>query len=83
MSALVENKIDAFVYDEAILKHLVRTKYPAQLYTLAETFNHYYIGMALPHDSTLREPLNRALLRVMKEEEWNGLVDRYFGAGNR
>ncbi len=80
LQALAENKIDAFVHDEAILKYLVKTKYPGQLHVLADTFNHYYVSMALPPGSMLREPLNRALLRVMIKEEWKNVVNRYLGS---
>ena len=79
LQALAEDEIDAFVYDEVILKHLVKTQYPGQLHVLADTFNHYYVSMALPPGSQLREPLNRALLRVMTQNEWQRIVALYLG----
>ena len=82
LQSVEENRIDAFVSDEAILKHLVKTEYPAQLYVLAGTLNHYYIGMAVPPNSPLREPLNRALLRVMTTEEWDRMIEQYLGSGS-
>ena len=82
MQALAENKLDAFVADEIILKYLVKTEYPAHLHVLAGTLNHYYISMAMPQGSRLREPLNRALLRVMENEKWDLLVKQYLGSAN-
>jgi len=79
MQALAENKLDAFVADEIILKYLVKTEYPAHLHVLAGTLNHYYISMAMPQGSRLREPLNRVLLRVMENEKWDMLVKEYLG----
>jgi polar amino acid transport system substrate-binding protein len=82
LRAVAENRINAFIFDEAILKHLVKTEYPDQLRVLAETLNHYYIGMAVPPSSPLLEQLNRALLRVMNKEEWDRLVVKYLGSGS-
>jgi polar amino acid transport system substrate-binding protein len=80
LQAVAENRITAFIFDEAVLKHLVKTEYSGQLRVLAETFNHYYIGMVVPPNSPLREQLNRALLKVMKKEEWFRLLKQYLGS---
>jgi polar amino acid transport system substrate-binding protein len=82
LQAVAENRIIAFIHDEAVLKHLVKTEYPGQLRVLAETFDHYYVGMAVPPDSPLREKLNRALLKVMESEEWYRLLKKYSGSGS-
>jgi len=80
LQAVAENRIIAFIFDEAILKHSVKTEYHGRLRVLAETFNHYYMGMALPPSSPLREQLNRALLKVMKKGEWYRLLKQYLGS---
>jgi ABC-type amino acid transport substrate-binding protein len=80
LQALAENKLDAFVADEIILKHLIKTKYPAHLRVLAGTFDHYFISMAIPQGSGLRESLNIALNRTMKNEKWDMLVKQYLGS---
>lgn len=41
LQALVDTKIDAFVFDESVLKYLVRTQYPARVHVLPEIFDHY------------------------------------------
>ena len=82
LQALAENKLDAFIADEIILKHLVKTEYPAYLHVLAGTFDHYFISMAMPQGSRLREPLNMALLRVIKNEKWDMLVKQYLGSAS-
>ena len=82
LQALAENKLDAFVADEIILKHLVKTEYPAHLRVLAETFDHYFISMAIPQGSRLRESLNMALNIAMKNEKWDMLVRQYLGSGS-
>ena len=82
LKAVADNQIDAFVLDEAVMKHLVKSSFPAQLRVLPGTFNHYYVGMALPQNAKLREPLNRAMLKIMKQEKWEQLVMHYLGSGS-
>ena len=79
LRAVVENRIDAFVDDEAELRYLVKTEFPGQLRVLAETFNHYYLSMAMPNDSPLREPLNRVLAGILESEDWKRLQEHYMG----
>ena len=79
--AIVEAKIDAFVFDEALLKYLVRTQFPSRLQVLPETFDHYYVSIAVPSDSPLCEPLNRAILKFMDTSEWRKFVEKYLGYG--
>ncbi|MBL0714803.1 MAG: transporter substrate-binding domain-containing protein [Desulfosarcina sp.] len=80
LQAIVDNKIDAFVYDEFLLKYIVKTDFPARVHLLAGTFDHYYVSMGMPNGSPLREPINRALLKIMEKEGWNRLVARYIGS---
>lgn len=81
LQAVVEARIDAFVFDEAILKYLIRTQFPIRLQVLPETFDHYYVSMAVPPGSHLREPLNRGILKFMASNEWPNLLKKYLGAG--
>jgi ABC-type amino acid transport substrate-binding protein len=63
LQAIVDKKIDAFVYNEFILKYRVGTEFPGRVHVLSDTFNHYYVGIAMPPGSPLREPVNRAWTR--------------------
>ena len=76
LQALAADKIDAFVHDEALLKHLIRTRYPGTLQVLPDTSRHYYFGMALPFGCEWREPFNQALLKVMNRKDWRMLLER-------
>jgi ABC-type amino acid transport substrate-binding protein len=82
LQALVDARIDAFVFDESILKYLTRTQFPARVHVLPETFDHYYVSMAMPQGSPIREPLNRAILKFMATNQWRSLVEQYFGPGS-
>jgi ABC-type amino acid transport substrate-binding protein len=79
LQAIVDKKIDAFVFNEAVLKHLVRTEFPGRVQVLAGTFDHHYVSMAMPSGSPLREPLNRALLKITAKEDWPRMVEFYLG----
>ena len=81
LQAIVDNKIDAFVYNELVLKYLLRTEFPARVQVLPGIFDHYYVSMGVPSGSQLREPLNRALLEIMRGDDWLKLLERYGGLG--
>lgn len=80
LQAIVDSEIDAFVFDESILKYLARTQFLSRVHVLPETFNHYYVSMAIPTASPIREPLNRAILKIIETGEINRLVEQYFGS---
>ncbi|HJW28436.1 MAG TPA: transporter substrate-binding domain-containing protein, partial [Saprospiraceae bacterium] len=77
LGAVASNKIDALVLNEGILKYLVRKEFPGRVQVIPGTFDEYFVSMALQDKSPLREPINRALLRFMKTEEWSELMNRY------
>lgn len=79
LQAVIEDRVDAFVDDAAQLKYLVKKAFPGQLHVLPETFSHYYMSMALPSGSQYRESLNRALSKIIQQDDWIQLKERYFG----
>jgi len=81
LKAVVDDRIDAFVFDELVLRYIVKNAFPGRVYVLAETFDPYYVSMGMPKGSALREPINRALLKIMETDQWNRLIERYIGAG--
>ncbi len=81
LQALREGRIDAFVHDEPILKHLARVAHRGEVRILAETFAPQEYGIALPTGSPLREPLNGVLLDHTESDDWFRLLERYLGPG--
>jgi ABC-type amino acid transport substrate-binding protein len=79
LKAVAENQIDAFVDDEAQLKYIVKNEFQGKLHVLPETFAHVFRSMALPSNSPLREPLNRALAKIIDSDDWVELKKRYMG----
>jgi ABC-type amino acid transport substrate-binding protein len=82
LQAVVDNRIDAFVHNELVLKYLLRTEFPARVQVLPGTFDHYYVSMGMPSGSQLREPLNRVLLEIMSGDDWLRMLESYLGPGH-
>lgn len=77
MEALTSGRIDAFVLNEQILKHLAKRDYPGRIQVLPGTYDEYFVSIALQQNSTLRKPINKALLSLMKTQRWTELGNRY------
>ena len=77
--AVVNRRIDAFVDDELQLKYIIKQDFPGQLQVLPETISQYYLSMAMPTASHLREQLNRTLAKIIAQEAWSKLKARYVG----
>jgi ABC-type amino acid transport substrate-binding protein len=80
LQAVVDGEIDAFVFNEVVLRYLARTEFPGRVQVLPRTFDHYHLKMAMPAGSSLREPMNRALLKIVHEGEWSRRLERYIGS---
>lgn len=70
-------KIDAFVLNELVLKYLARNEFPGRVQVLPGIFDEYFVVIALKEKSSLRKPINKALLKLMKTEKWTELLNRY------
>jgi hypothetical protein len=79
LQALAQKEIDAFVFNESVLKYMVKKEFAGVVAVLPGTFDPYYLGMAMPTNSALQEQINRALLRIIAGDEWDKLVVHYMG----
>ena len=77
--ALGDDSIEAFVYDEPILRYLVNKSFKGTLRVLNATFERQYYGIALPQGSPLRESINRVLLEKIRVTEWQNTLYKYLG----
>lgn len=82
LKAIIQKEIDAFVEDELQLKYIIKNDFPGQLRVLPETISQYYVSMAMPSGSHLREHLNRSLAKITDQETWREMMDRYIGRTN-
>lgn len=69
--------IDALVLNEQILKYMTKRDFPGQVQVLPEIFDEYFVSIALQNRSELRKPINKALLKYMKTQQWGELRNRY------
>ena len=70
---------EAFVDEESQLKYIVKTKFQGKLRVLPETFAHFYVSMALPSDSPLRESFNKALAKIIDADDWVEMKKLHMG----
>ncbi len=78
LQALADKKIDAFVYDEPILRYLIRDMgLSGQVYLLPESFNKSYYSFSLPPNSLLRDSINPVLLEELERPTWQGILNEY------
>jgi len=77
LSAVESKRIDAFVQDVKILQYLIKTEFPGRMQVIGGTFDEYFVSIALQRNSPLRKSINQALLKFMKTESWNELLNRY------
>lgn len=77
MKNLAAKKIDAFVLNELILKYLVKKEFPGRVQVIPGIFDEYFVVIALKEKSSLRKPINKALLKLMKTEQWSEFLNRY------
>jgi ABC-type amino acid transport substrate-binding protein len=77
LAAVADRKIDAFVLNEQVLTYQVKKDFPGRVQVLPGIYDEYFVSIALPQNSPLRKPINRALLKLMKTENWTELRNRY------
>lgn len=75
LDALVDKEVDAVVYDIPILKYHIKGSQDVTILPYMLMRQDYAI--ALPQGSTLREPLNRALLREIASSRWKKITNKY------
>jgi ABC-type amino acid transport substrate-binding protein len=79
LDALSQGTADAVVYDAPILRYLVSQHYPDRLRILHEVLQRQDYGIALRAGSPLREDVNRALLQIVRSEDWQRVLEQYLG----
>lgn len=79
LAAVASGELDAFVHDQAVMAWLTSKDGSGKVQVLPGTFDRQDYALALPTGSELREPINRALVRAVRDPEFNDLLDRYLG----
>lgn len=77
LEAVASRKIDAFVLNEQVLKYQAKKDFPGRVQVLPGIYDEYFVSVALQQNSSLRKPINKALLKLMKTKNWIELRNRY------
>jgi Bacterial extracellular solute-binding proteins, family 3/Ligand-gated ion channel len=77
--ALQRGDVQALVYERAILGHMIKEYGWRDLQVLPHILAVRDYAIALPTDSRFKEPINRALLKIVHRPDWKDLVQRYVG----
>jgi len=77
--ALLDDEIDAVVYDAPVLQHYVAHEGEGKVETVGLVFQALNYGVALPQNSPYREPINLALLQLIERNEYQQLYEEWFG----
>jgi polar amino acid transport system substrate-binding protein len=80
--ALQRGDVDALIYEKAILGHMIQEYAWRELQILPHTLAVRDYAIALPTDSPLKEPINRALLKIVQGAQWKDVVQRYVGSAD-
>ncbi len=78
-NALLDGRIGAFVYDKPLMQYIALQNYEGAVRILEDAIGRQDYGIALPTDSELREPMNRALLSYLRSDDWTRVQNRYLG----
>jgi ABC-type amino acid transport substrate-binding protein len=77
---ILKEKVDAFVYDAPIVKyHIKDLNLANEVKVLPLVLDPINYAFALPHDSPLRESLNRTLLENISSSNWKETISNYIG----
>ncbi len=80
LEALENERLDAVIFDAPLLRYRVLEAHGNTLQVLKATFERQDYGFGVPQGSTLREPVNRAILRHLDTPAWQDVLTRYLGA---
>lgn len=76
---LLEERVEAVVFDSPAILHYERNEGAGRVKTVGPLFDIQYYGFIFPHGSELREHINRSLLRLRKNGTYNRIYTKWFG----
>jgi ABC-type amino acid transport substrate-binding protein len=79
LNALATGRTDAVVNSVGALRYLVNTRFSGSIELPHGLLAPAYMAFALPKNSDLRIPLDRALTIVTASPEWRSVEETYFG----
>jgi len=77
MDAMVNNELDAFVYDKATLEYYCGKDKYSEIVISNKGFMEQTYGFVLNKNSTLSEGLNKIIMGTIRGDEWEGIMNKY------
>lgn len=82
IDAVASGALDALVYDQAVMQWMIVRRGGGKVEVLPHIFDRQDYAIALPTGSALREPINRALVRQVRDPSFEQMTERYLGRRN-
>ncbi len=79
LRALANGRVDAVVNSVGSLEYAISREFSAAVAMPRGVLAAAYMTVALPANSPLKKPLDRALIRITASSEWRALEPTYFG----
>jgi len=77
---LINHEVDAVVFDSPTILYYARYEAAGKVAVVGHLFDQQYYGFLFPQGSELREPVNRALLKMHKTGQYDEIFNKWFGA---
>ena len=77
MDAMVNNELDAFVYDKPALEYYCGKDKYSEIVISNKGFMEQTYGFVLNKNSTLSEGLNKVIMQTIRGDEWEGIMNKY------
>jgi polar amino acid transport system substrate-binding protein len=77
---LLQHKVDAVVFDSPTILYYARNEGAGKVAVVGKLFDLQYYGFLFPEGSALREPVNRALLKLRKNGQYDRIFNKWFGS---
>ena len=77
--SLEESQVDAVVYDAPVLQNYAVNQGVGKVRVVGSMFEKQNYGIALKPDSPYREPINRALLKLIENGTYERIYEKWFG----
>lgn len=77
LKAVLEKKIDGFLYDETTLYYISDREYPGKFTVYSTNLKRFQFAFGVPMGSTFRKPINAAMLNTINDPLWEIILDKY------
>ncbi|MDB4441898.1 transporter substrate-binding domain-containing protein [bacterium] len=77
---LLQRKVDAVVFDSPTILYYAHNDETGKVAVVGNLFDQQYYGFLFPQGSELREPVNRAILKMHKTGQYDKIFNKWFGS---